>query len=255
MEITHLVVNGCSWTYCQGLEDPLTQGWPALLAKKLNVPVVNLAVPGSGNDTIHRRIYEYYFDDLLNNSKPLYIVGWSQPWRREAWCRHYYNKNMPQGYATLAFPNKRPQNFYEAALLDNWSEEDFLRRTMLYQLSLDALFKSKNIPNLATFFADYENQETDPIIEKYKNIVDYLQSSTNTIYPMYKITGQLEKLPCGHDGHEAMTMTADHLYESILSTYGSITPIEGTYLKLREFNNKDMTGTIDTSVWENNVYT
>ena len=39
-DITHLVVNGCSWTYCQGLDDPKTQGWPALLAKKLGVEVL-----------------------------------------------------------------------------------------------------------------------------------------------------------------------------------------------------------------------
>lgn len=250
MEITHLVVNGCSWTYCQGLEDPKTQGWPALLAKKLNIPVVNLAVPGSGNDTIHRRIYEYYFDDLPNNSKPLYIIGWSQPWRREAWCRKYYHKYLPEGYATLMFPDKKPKNFYEAALLDNWNEEDFLRRTMLYQLSLDALFKSKNIPNLATFFAEYENQESEPILEKYKNIVDYLKNSTNTISPAYRLTYQYEKLPCGHEGHEAMEVTANYLYDAILSKYENINPVTGNYLTLKDFNSKDMTGMVMNSVWE-----
>jgi hypothetical protein len=250
MEITHLVVNGCSWTYCQGLEDPKTQGWPALLAKKLNIPVVNLAVPGSGNDTIHRRIYEYYFDDLPNNSKPLYIVGWSQSWRREAWCRKYYNKNLPQGYTTLMFPDKKPKNFYEAALLDNWSEEDFLRRTMLYQLSLDALFKSKNIPNLATFFAEYENQETDPILEKYKNIVDYLKTSTNTIDPAYRIVEHCEKLPCGHDGIEAMEIVSDFLYDALMTKYEAIIPVNDTYLSLTEFNDKDKSGSLVNSAWE-----
>jgi hypothetical protein len=59
MDITHLVVNGCSWTYCQGLEDPKNQGWPKLLADQLGCEVVNLAIPGTGNDTIHRRTYEY----------------------------------------------------------------------------------------------------------------------------------------------------------------------------------------------------
>ena len=63
LEISHLVVNGCSFTYCQGLESPNTQGWPALLAKKLNVPVVNLAAPGSSNDGIYRRTYDYFYND------------------------------------------------------------------------------------------------------------------------------------------------------------------------------------------------
>jgi hypothetical protein len=250
MEITHLIVNGCSWTYCQGLEDPKTQGWPALLAKKLNIPLVNLAVPGSGNDTIHRRIYEYYFDDLPNNSKPLYIVGWSQTWRREAWCRKYYHKHLPEGYSSIAFPEAKPNNFYEAALLDNWSEEDFLRRTMLYQLSLDSLFKSKDVPNLYTFFADYKNQHTDDVLEKYKNIVDYLQNYTNTVDPIYQLVSHCKSLPCGHEGLESMELTANYLYDEILSRYGIITPIDGNYLTLKEFNSKDVTGMIMNSSWE-----
>ena len=55
MEISHLVVNGCSFTRCQGITNPDIDGWPALLAKKLNVPVVNLAKNGSGCDGIYLR--------------------------------------------------------------------------------------------------------------------------------------------------------------------------------------------------------
>jgi hypothetical protein len=61
LKITHVVTIGCSWTYCQGLDSPSTQGWPALVAKKLNVPLVNLAVPGVGNDFIHRVSHEYIY--------------------------------------------------------------------------------------------------------------------------------------------------------------------------------------------------
>jgi hypothetical protein len=51
IDVTHLVVNGCSWTYGTGLAHPKEQAWPALLAKQLGVPLVNLAIQGSGNDT------------------------------------------------------------------------------------------------------------------------------------------------------------------------------------------------------------
>jgi hypothetical protein len=250
MEITHLVVSGCSWTYCQGLPDPKTQGWPAQLAKKLNVPVVNLAIPGAGNDTIHRRVYEYYFDDLPNYNKPLYIIGWSQPWRREAWCRKYYDNSLPQGYATLRFPDKRPGNFYEAALLDNWSEEDFLRRTMLYQLSLDSLFKSKNIPYIATFFTGYENEETPSILEKYKNIANYIKKSTNTVDPVANVILHFPKLPCGHEDIQSMEFTTEYLYDNLIKKYGVLTPVAGNHLTLKEFNTKDLTGMVVNSNWE-----
>lgn len=83
IEISHLVVNGCSLTYCQELEDPKAQGWPALLAKKLGVPVVNLAYCGSGNDGIARRSMEYFYKDKKFNNKPFYIHAWSYLARRE----------------------------------------------------------------------------------------------------------------------------------------------------------------------------
>ena len=253
MEITHLVVNGCSWTYCQGLPDLTVNGWPALLAKKLGVPLVNLAVPGSGNDTIHRRVYEYYFEDLPNNNKPLYVIGWTQPWRREAWCRKYYNTNMPEGYASISFPDNKPKNFYEAALLDNWSEEDFLRRTMLYQLSIDSLFKSANTPYIGSFFAEpiqANAEETFNALTKYKNHFNFIDNNTHTIDPVYKVLGQFEKLPCGHEGQDAMDATADYFYDNIIQKYGSITHVLGKYVSLKDFNKKDMTGTTANSAWE-----
>jgi len=81
LEISHLVVNGDSFTYCQGLENPMEVGWPALLAKKLNVPVVNLALRGSNNNSIVRRTYEYFYMD--KNTKPFYIIGFSHATREE----------------------------------------------------------------------------------------------------------------------------------------------------------------------------
>ena len=80
MDISHIVTIGCSFTYCQGL--PIFQGWPALVANALDCPLVNLGIPGVGNDNIHRRLYEYIYNDLLiYNSKPLVIIAWTQPWR------------------------------------------------------------------------------------------------------------------------------------------------------------------------------
>ena len=83
VKLSHLVVNGCSFTYCQGLENPAEQGWPALLANKLKVPVVNLAIPGSGNDAIFRRTYEYFYLNKKHNNFPLFINVWSFSGSRE----------------------------------------------------------------------------------------------------------------------------------------------------------------------------
>lgn len=242
MDITHLVVNGCSWTYCQGLADPKTQGWPALLAKKLGVPVVNLAVRGSGNDTIHRRTYEYCFEDVAI-SKPLYVIAWSQTWRREAWCRKQYNNSMPDGYCSIAMPNDSPQNHNEYALLDNWSDEDFYRRLMLYRASLNSLFTARNIPNITSFFADPNNIYKADIDKKFANLSKFLDVHTNIVKPFHEITGQYPVLPCGHDGYEAMPVLADFIFDQITRLYGEVNPIPSNFLSLGQFEKIDSTGT------------
>lgn len=241
MKISHLVTVGCSWTYCQGLENPKIQGWPALLAKKLNVPVVNLALPGAGNDAIHRRTYEYFFEDVKNNNNPFYIVAWSQMWRREAWCSAYYNPNVPNSYSIIAMPDKTPTNPYEEALLDNWSEEDFLRKTNLYRLSLNSLFTAHNIDYVESFFTGNYTESAQIVEKKFSNASHFLKNKTMMCEPFYKIVEKYPKLPCGHEGYESMPVLADYIYNYILSNYGNITVVEKPFLSLAGFNNKDNT--------------
>jgi len=83
IEISHLVVNGCSHTYCQGIHNPKINGWPAIVANRLGVPLVNLGARGSGCDGILRRTYDYFYRDLKNNNKPFYVIGWTGGTRRE----------------------------------------------------------------------------------------------------------------------------------------------------------------------------
>ena len=154
---------------------------------------------------------------------------------------------MPQGYASISFPDNKPRNFYEAALLDNWSEEDFLRRTMLCQLSLDSLFKAHDSPYIFGSFVDVNNSETPAVIEKYKNHFDFIDSNINLIY---KLIQHCERLPCGHEGQESMHITSDYLYDQLIMKYGSFTPVTGSYTTLKDFNKKDLTGTLYTSAWE-----
>ena len=126
--MSRLVAFGCSYTYGHGLKDcwnpknkrpmpqPSSFAWPSLLAKKLNLDLVNLAVPGSSNKKIWHKIVS--FDESLT-SKDLVVVGWTHlernciiaskdkyinisPWDidsplGEAWYRYFnndYNRNL-----------------------------------------------------------------------------------------------------------------------------------------------------------------
>jgi hypothetical protein len=247
MQISHLVVNGCSWTYCQGLDDPKTQGWPALVAEEFNLPVVNLAQTGSGNDGIHRRTYEYVFEDVINNNHPFYIIAWSQTWRREAWCKKYYDTRYPfNGYNIISFPNDKPTNSLEYALLDTWSEEDFYRKTVLYRLSLDCLFKSKNIEYMSSFFATEEfnmgkNECKDDINnfkERFISTIDYLKHNSNRVVDFLTMGEPYPKTSCGHYGKEGNRAIADYLIKEIKMKYNNVEVLNEKYLTLKEYLKK-----------------
>lgn len=67
---------GDSFTYGYELADT-TDAWPAVLARKLNATVDNLAKPGGGNTQIVRNIVEHASDyDLV-------VIAWSSPGRIE----------------------------------------------------------------------------------------------------------------------------------------------------------------------------
>lgn len=247
MKVSHLVVNGCSWTYCQGLDKPNVQGWPALVAEEFNLPVVNLAVPGSGNDGIHRRTYEYLFEDSRNNNYPFYIIAWSQTWRREAWCKKIYNPNTEyDGYHIVSLPNEKPSNNIECSLLDTWSEEDFFRKTVLYRLSLDCLFKSKNIEYMNSFFADEEFNDgknefkelVDSVKNRFDNTMKYLATNSNRITDFFKIADPYPKTKCGHEGPEGNKAVADYLIKEIKSKYNNLEVVNENYLSLKDYLKK-----------------
>lgn len=236
--ITHLVVNGCSWTYCQGLENPTRDGWPALLAKKLGVKVVNLAVRGCGNDSIARRTHEYVYENLPTNSKPLFVIAWSQYWRREAWQNEFLGCDDYHDYAPVNFPDGNPQNNIERAMLDNWNYLDFYRRTYLHKLSLMNLFKSHDITYLMTDYASapHEDKETvRKIHDRFPNLVNTCVNNPNNIKPFHQITKDFKPLPCGHDDLEAQVALADYTYSEIIRRYDRPKVLKGEYLTLDNF--------------------
>lgn len=202
MVITHLVVNGCSWTYCQGLADPKTQGWPALVSKELGVPVVNIALPGSGNDAIHRRTYEYVYQNLPTGSNPLFLIFWSQYWRREAWYELDNGTGDYRGIHPGIDLTTSSSDVHERALITHWNDEDFLRKTLLYKLSTINLFRSLDIPFLIADFGGPEESLPDVGIDM-KNAINLDKCHLVIHNEESRLINVYPKLPCGHDGVEA----------------------------------------------------
>lgn len=240
MEISHIVTVGCSYTYCQGLSDPTTQGWPALLADKLYTSVVNLGLPGVGNDNIHRRTYEYFYKNLsVGEGVPLFVIAWTQPWRREAWFKHIKVHYKPEfdDYHIVSLPDDRPQNSHEQSLLDNWNEEDFVRKTLLYKLSLINLFENHGIPYvMANYSIQWETEELkERITKKFPELVKTTENK-NVAYDLHELVHDLPKLPCGHDDVDAQKIVASYLAQKIRDLYpNDIFVTNKPYFKLQDF--------------------
>lgn len=240
MEISHIVTNGCSFTYCQGLDNPITQGWPALLADKLYTRVVNLGLPGVGNDNIHRRTYEYVYKNMtIGEGVPLFVIAWSQPWRREAWFNRIKKLRNPvfNEYNIIAFAKDDPEDYYEKSMLEHWNQEDFIRKSILYKLSLINLFENHGIPYVMTNFSPlWEDDEIQDIItKKFPELITAIENK-NMGYNLHELVHDLPKLPCGHDGVDAQKVIASYLAQKIreLYPYGKFVTNK-PYLQLNDF--------------------
>lgn len=246
-EITHLVVNGDSFTYCQGLEDRTEKGWPYLLARSLDCDVVNLALPGTGNDTIHRRTYEYAISAKAIGNHPFFIIAWSQFWRREVWLE------KKKGYSPVGVPVGKVQNYkkriprwnneFQYPFIKNFDEEDHARRTYLHKASLKTLFKSFNMPFLMSDYSsdshlfDSHSIQNYHFIGKIVDFIDFVHGDTH-LTPLCDLTLNLPKTGCGHDGLEGNAVVAEFLLEQIKKLYDPIKISSDNHVfSLEDFNN------------------
>jgi hypothetical protein len=186
-------------------------------------------VRGSGNDAIHRRTYEYIYDNLSTNSSPLVIVAWSQLWRREGWYEEYDSRKY-QDYKGVLHPagETRKSNhidWYQRIVIPHWNEEDFLRRTLLHKLSLQNLFNSLSIPYL---MADYSH---DILSDEYTKLIktskckSFYESAYNKFH-IDSLPGKIKHctpLPCLHDGPEAQQILAEYILVEIKKLHPNIT--------------------------------
>lgn len=148
---THIVANGCSMTYGLNLDtdstlqkNPSPLAWPSLLAKKLEVPIINLSLPGCGNDSILRRTTEFLFDYKSETFKPFIIIAWTQFTRREYWSEE-----------EKAFKNNYDYMDPEFSLDIEYQS----RRSLLYMVNLQSLMELFKYPYIhgCYFNKDFED--------------------------------------------------------------------------------------------------
>lgn len=85
MKYDKIIVNGDSYSALGQ-----SGSYSTTLGQKLNLPVDNIAVPGTNNDRIVRTTVEKVLTETNSNKRLLVVVGWSFVRRLEVW---YYGNN------------------------------------------------------------------------------------------------------------------------------------------------------------------
>lgn len=228
--ISHLVVNGCSYTYCEGLENPPTQGWPALLANKLNVPVANIALGGTSNFRIYRKTVDYFFKDTGSN--PFYIIGMTSCTRIEQYLK------QRDDYVALNLISKPPGHLWEAQLISllqrNKDPIILAKQKLDIWLSIINLFKSTKTNYLMIDMLSNGDSIDSELKEVHPKLFDYTMNDTKHIQGYLDFNSQLGKLPCGHDDADAQVLIAEYLYKELTERY-DVTVEPSEYLKIKDF--------------------
>lgn len=222
-DFSHLVVNGCSFTYCQGLKSPMTEGWPKLLAEKLNIPLVNLSSPGAGNDRIVRTTIEHLYNNPLPN--PLYVIVFSHSSRREEFYKDIKDYKLISGIDTNLISKYTP---FEQGYLENFDILEYSKIKVRLWLSLVNTFKANHIKYLVS---DYMPDRPEEILnlrfgpkdnakrlrprQTYDKLWNAIEGDVNRITNLGHITESVGKLPCGHEDYPAMPLLAKYIYEEI----------------------------------------
>ena len=255
MNFSHLVVNGCSCSKGIGLL-ATEKSWPQILADKLGLPLVNIAIGGSGNTAIHRRNIEYFHLNLQHDNSPLVINVWSQYWREEVWrkdrkgysplsrmrsiARSFWPLELKSAFKPSVDHVETPEDHYDKAFLLNWDDKHHYTRTQTAKLSTIALLERYGIGYVNfDYFNDMElYRELIPTLEPwYKEAASILENNTRNING--NLNAMVEHLPKAsdlvHAGQEAQFVIANYIYDVILEIYTMVQHDPKPYTKLNDY--------------------
>lgn len=244
VDISHLVVIGCSLAYCQGLESPNTQGWPALIANKLGVPVVNLSGKGAGNDKIMRRLFEYHYLNLEHNNNPFYIISFSHSSRREEYIESKKDYTIVDMHPDCI---SNQEHDFSAPCLVNYNQEVMSRRKLMLQTYILNFLKSNKLNYLTT---DYLPDHPEDVKQYCESLLP--KAYEEVYHDKYRLTNfgefanKYTPLPCLHHGLEVQTEIVNYTVPKLLELYGEVNVVQQPYATLADYAKQyPMSGILD----------
>lgn len=216
LDISHLVVIGCSLSYGTGLANPKEDSWVGILSKKLNVPVVSLSSPGSGNDRIMRRLFEYHFLNSSKNNNPFYILPFSHSSRREEYMRAANDYLVMSMKPTPAMMEK---NTYSSLFLLNYDSFIAARRKLMFRSYVSDFLNINNINYLVTDFIPDREDQLKSLREIYPIVYEKIYTDKYRLKNLSEISIKYPSLPDGHDGVEAQLEMGNYIHDELIVRY------------------------------------
>lgn len=198
---------GDSWTYGCESSDPATKSWPAQMAKKYGVEVVNLARPGSSN----QRAVRIGIEELSRNSNYDWVVFPLAPAPR--------TEILKQGKWHQIWPERKIRaDTLEQIYFEFWHPWNDLQYTMHLCLQFLAVVKFFGpkllITGLSMVTSDYKPQ-LDWILN-YRNDCDFERLKMPLKELNIGIKDLDRKLQCLKAMHETIcSQQPDYLYDLI----------------------------------------
>lgn len=230
LKISHLVVNGCSYTYGHGIADPINNGWASIIAKRLGVPLVNLAIPGQGNTAIYRRTMQYFYKDLFHHNNPFYIHAYSQSSRREAYLMEDQQYFIVAGMGTVCALEK------EIILNSDDHYYCLLSQHKLHLwASINNMLDAHNVPHFSSDYMPEVEQHINDFLGEHEVIIkNELETHPSKLQDFNLVTDHLEKTSCLHETEEGHQCLADYIWKNIEKKYDNIEVIDLPHAKLHD---------------------
>lgn len=200
-----LVTAGCSFTFGQGLPDPQTQSWPALLANKLNLECINLGHCGSSNEFITNTVIKHF---LINDPSDCFLIIAYSGIERLSFG--YYNDDENIIHLT---PTSRKWTNLAKAIYPEYSNEVYATRKYFLDISRTQTWLEKKEINYAMVNGlttlRVNDQETKWYYEQLdkKYLINFTSMNFNTIIQ------EDGKLSDGHPNEIGHQRIANTLYK------------------------------------------
>lgn len=140
-----LITFGDSFTYGEELEYR-SAAWPQLVANKLQYQLLNLAAPGTCNDSMLRKLIEFLADPLESADLGLVAIAWSSPGRKEYADESGVFTIWP-GANAVKFKKEHPWREHLVDYINEYhNTEWFLKGYLKNIIAAQGILKERNIP-------------------------------------------------------------------------------------------------------------